>query len=380
METIGFLGAGMVYGAYKVYNNKKEKQAKKNDPQLIFPTNDQQDDARVLKIRKRVILGRLVYAMYDRFKGKPVKEYQEWWTKVHYHLVPLESVLTTDELNLYKTELKNERENKYFGVFRRNEGSPSAEAPDWVVAIRGTHIKALADLLNDYKIVVEKLHSSNMIPLLQAVVCRLGAQHGYCNVNVTGHSLGAAAGLLVCRRLALQGCLVEGHFFNPPFATLESMARTCSHVVKHAIEAFPGKGEKLLHAGKRLGKKFLHHVVTDAAVDIERRRQALAEFKTLAEANWSPYLYVNKYDFICSKFLSHFRKAIHGSVDENQKKWYSSVRRGETESFHLFPCAHLVSIEIYQIRPISAHKLWNWMDPHVSYEFMQAKLIPWPLT
>lgn len=63
--------------------------------------HDHDSDARVLKIRKRVILGRLVYAMYDRFKGKPVKEYQEWWTKVHYQLLPLEAILTPDERHHY---------------------------------------------------------------------------------------------------------------------------------------------------------------------------------------------------------------------------------------------------------------------------------------
>ncbi|PTQ27535.1 hypothetical protein MARPO_0194s0013 [Marchantia polymorpha] len=343
------LGGGIVYGAYVTYNNKKEKEAKNNDPELIFHANDQQDDARLRKIKKCAILGRLVYGMYDRFRGKPEKEYQKWWTKVHYDLLPLESVLTKDELNLYAKELQDERKNKYFGVFRRNKEKPSAEAPAWVVAIRGTEPSALVDLHNDAKIVLEKLNSSNLITILHAVVRRL-------------------AGLLVCRRLALEGCLVEGHFFNPPFTTLGSMARTCANVVKHAIiEALPAEGEKLYDAAKRAGNKVLN-----AVADTDRSSKALAEFKKLAEANWTPYLYVNKHDFICCEFLSHFREAIHGSVDEDRNKWYSSVAEftknflGETESFHLFPSAHLVTIETHRIRPISAHMLWNWIDPHVS--------------
>ncbi|BBN05621.1 hypothetical protein MPTK1_3g14610 [Marchantia polymorpha subsp. ruderalis] len=291
------VGGGIVFGAYVhvAYNIRKKSQAKKNDPELIFHANDQQDDARVRKIKKRVIHGRLIYGMYDRFNGKPEKECEEWWTRVHYHLLPLESILTKDELHLYAKELQDERNNKYFGVFRRNKERPSAEAPDWVVAIRGTEPSAWADLQNDYKIVVEKLNSSNLITILHAVVRRLGKEHGYCNVNVTGHSLGAAAGLLVCRRLALEGCLVEGHFFNPPFNTLESLARTCAHAVKRVmIKAFAAKGEKLYEAGKRFGRKVLN-----AEPDTDRRSRALAEFITLAEANWSPYLYVNKHDFVC---------------------------------------------------------------------------------
>ncbi|OAE21350.1 hypothetical protein AXG93_3158s1110 [Marchantia polymorpha subsp. ruderalis] len=124
------------------------------------------------------IYGRLVYGMYDRFKGKPEEEYQEWWTKVHYQLLPLELVLTEDELNLYAPELHDERKNKYFGVFRRNKERPSADAPDWVVAIRETKLSALADLQNETKIVLEKLNSSTLIPLLHYVVWRLGAQYG----------------------------------------------------------------------------------------------------------------------------------------------------------------------------------------------------------
>ncbi|BBN12725.1 hypothetical protein MPTK1_5g22410 [Marchantia polymorpha subsp. ruderalis] len=374
MEVIAV--AGIVYGTYVAYNSYKEKEAKKNDPGLIFHANDQNGDARERKIKKRAILARLVYGMYDRFRRKPEIEYKEWWTKVHYHLVPLESVLTEDELKLFAKELEDERQNQYFGVFRRNKDSPLDEVPEWVVAIRGTEPSALADLHNDAKIVLEKLNSSTLIPLLYYVVWRLGAQHGYCNVNVTGHSLGAAAGLMVCRRLALEGGAVEGHFFNPPFATLESLARSCAHVVKRVfIEALPAEGEKLYDAAKRAGSKFFHAVAdTD---NTERRSKALAEFKTLAEANWSPYLYLNKHDFICREFLKHFRKA---TSDQDRKKWYSSVTEfsklvlGDTETFHLFPSAHLVTIETYPIRPISAHMLWNWIDPHLSYKFNHTKL------
>ncbi|BBN05080.1 hypothetical protein MPTK1_3g10110 [Marchantia polymorpha subsp. ruderalis] len=342
----------------------------------------QESDANVWMINKRVILGSLVSGMYERFRGKPAPVYQEWWTKVHYDLIPLESVLPREKLDLYAAELENEHKNKYFGVFRRNKESPSAEAPNWVVAIRGTEPPTPADLKNDFKIVLEKLNSSKMIPILHAVVWHLGRQHGNCNVNVTGHSLGAAAGLLVCRRLALEGCLVEGHFFNPPFTTLESLARTCAHAVEHAFfGAFPAAKsmEKIHDAVEWLEGKVFH-----ALTDTDKRKNELAELKKLAEANWSPYLYVNKYDLLCCKFLSPFRKSIHGTVDKGRKKWYTSGNEssekclGETESFVLFPFANLIVIGTYWLRPISAHRLRNWMDPHVSCKFVPAKLIEWP--
>ncbi|BBN12723.1 hypothetical protein MPTK1_5g22390 [Marchantia polymorpha subsp. ruderalis] len=374
---------GGLYKGYLVYNNHKEKEAKKNDPEPVFHANDQQDDAGERKIKKRAILVRLVYGMYDRFRRKPEIEYKEWWTKVHYQLIPLDSVLTEDELRRYATELEDERKDQYFGVFQRNKDSPLAEAPECVVAIRGTELFALVDLYNDAKIVFEKLNSSNLIKILEVVVRRLVTKHGYRNVNVTGHSLGAAAGLMVCRRLALEGCLVECHFFNPPFTTLESLARSAAHVVKRVIvEALPAEGERIRDAAKRAGSKLFHAVVDHDTDNIDRRNKALAEFKTLAQANWSPYLYVNKHDFISYKFVSHFTKAIQGPVDQDRKKWYSPVTEltrkivGDTESFHLIPLAHLVLTNTTCVRPISAHMLWNWSDPRLSYQFINAKLHP----
>ncbi|PTQ26734.1 hypothetical protein MARPO_0497s0001 [Marchantia polymorpha] len=321
-------------------------------------------DEREKKIKKRAIHVRLLYGMYDRAQDIPEAEYQEWWTQVHYQLLPMDSILTEDELNLYAPELEEERENQFFGVFLRKEERPSAEAPVWVGAIRGTNLsaRALADLQNDAKIVLERLNPSTLIPLLYYVVWRLGELHGYCNVNVTGHSLGAAAGLLVCRRLALEGCVVEGHFFNPPFITLDSLARTCAPCVRQNDAAMP--------AGNR---------VLPAVADTDRRNRALAEFMTLD--NWSPYLYVNKHDFISREFVSHFKKAIHETVDGN-RRWYSSLTEltqrfvGETESYHPFPSAHLVTSYKHRTRPISAHMLWNWIDTHLKYDFKHFSLIP----
>ncbi|BFI30685.1 hypothetical protein MPTK2_3g14600 [Marchantia polymorpha subsp. ruderalis] len=347
--------------------------------------HDHDSDATSRKFMKRYILGRLVYGMYDRFKR--ARKYEEWWTEVHYDLWELDKVLTKEELNKYATAVEYEHKNKYFGVFRRNNVFPLAEFPDWVVAIRGTHLLSSTDLKNDLAIVLETLKSSKLIKILKVVVRRLGKDYKYCNVNVTGHSLGAAAGLLVCRRLALKGCLVEGHFFNPPFVALESLARTCAHAVKHArMRVFPADGEKLYERLKNAAWG-ASSTAFQAVVEPDGKKKAFAEFTTLAEVNWSPYLYVNKHDLICKTFLSHFTVAMHGSIDEDRKMWYSTVTEfskwflGKTESFNLLPSAHLVVIETFEERPYRAHKLWNWMvDPQLPYEFKQAKLIPSPHT
>ncbi|BFI33928.1 hypothetical protein MPTK2_4g90460P [Marchantia polymorpha subsp. ruderalis] len=368
--TLLVLGAAAA--GYYVYDKVKEQKAKENYAELISDANDQQD-AETVRIKKRAILGRLVYGTYDRFRG--AENYEEWWTNVHYRLVPLESVLSVDERNSYAEELQDELCNQYFGVFQRtNESLPSALAPNWVVAIRGTDLSNIEDIINDLRIFTETLHSSTLIPILEAVVRSLVAQHGYDNVNVTGHSLGAAAGLLVCRRLALEGCLVEGHFFNPPFTTLKSLLRVIP-------KEWRPMSEELCEDGKSLAMELLE---TDP--DPYSKSKALAEFARLAKVNWSPYLYVNKYDVICNDFLSHFKKAKPGTCNYDEEKWYSSVTDltqwvlGETESFHLFPFAHLNKIKKtkYGFRPVSAHKLWTWLNPRVAGQFKQARLIPRP--
>ncbi|BBN04442.1 hypothetical protein MPTK1_3g04650 [Marchantia polymorpha subsp. ruderalis] len=324
--------------------------------------------------------------MYDRFKGNP--QYEKWWTDVHYRLIPVEEVLTEYDRNRYATELSYANQHKYLGVFRRKEEDNevrSDETPHWVVAIRGTHPLNWADLKNDFRIFVETLNSSKTITILEAVVRSLGEQHGYRNVIVTGHSLGAAKGLLVCRRLALEGSPVEGHFFNPPFTTLSSVAGIFAHVVKHGItKAFPAQGENLIAFGKRVASAGIELFYGLADTERRRKQKALEEFQALAKIKWSPYLYVHKYDLICRQFLSHFRKAADEDyIAVDQKKWYSSFSPltnrllGETESFHLFPSAYVVKIEDRKLlaRPLSAHMLWNWLDPHVSRKFEKAVLL-----
>ncbi|PTQ31795.1 hypothetical protein MARPO_0106s0001 [Marchantia polymorpha] len=349
------------------HNKKKKNEAKAQDPEEIFHADYQQLDEREKKIKKRAIYVRLVYGIYDRCKAKPPEDHEEWWTKVHYQLLPLEAILTPDERHHYAPELKDESKNKYFGVFLRNEDSPLAEAPEWVVAIRGTKFsgtkRALVDIENNVKIVLEKLNSSTLIRLLKHVVWRLGEENRYCNVDVTGHSLGAAAGLLVCRRLALDGCVVEGHFFNPPLITLDSLARTFAPW-------------EVYDAGRRIGKKVL-----PAEDRTERRKTAKEEFYRLE--NWSPYLYVNKYDLLGCKFVSNLKKPIHETVDGDQS-WYkrlypysnefTQMLVGKTESYHLFPSAHLVTIKAYsRLRPYSAHRLSNWIHPNLKYDFKHVK-------
>ncbi|BBN19847.1 protein SERAC1 [Marchantia polymorpha subsp. ruderalis] len=304
-------------------DRSKEKDVKKNDPDLAHVDNAEG----AMEVKKRVILGRLVYGMYDWSRG--AEEYEEWWTKSHYDLWKLDKILTEDELNLYATEVQDQHKNKYFGVFRQKEGSPfvkDGDYPDWVVAIGGTQPESIEDLIHDFRIFVKKNNFSKLITILEVVVRRLVVQHGNCNVNVTGHSIGAAVGLVVCRGLALEGCRVEGHFFNPPLITRESPPPD----------------------GNRRGK---------------------AELEILADIEWYPNLYVNKYDHVSSSFLSHFTKPVDlYSNNFSLKMSWSDMR---------FPDAHIVKIKKDQYHVDRAHGLLVWLNPdHLHSKKNHVALFP----
>ncbi|BBN14615.1 hypothetical protein MPTK1_6g13000 [Marchantia polymorpha subsp. ruderalis] len=336
----GLLG----YFGYNYYHNWRKAAAKENVPRMNPNGNEWQDDETIW-ITKRFIYARLVYGIYDRFKR--AERYEEWWTAMQYQRVKLAAVLSEDEQEVYKDALQYERTHKYFGVFQLTTNSPPANALKWVVAIRGTDFSRTADLLNNLSIVFEQLNSAQLTTIVEVVVRRLVAQHGYQSVGVTGHSLGAAVGLLVCRRLALERCLVEGHFFNPPFAHLKSLVlRLTPMVLRTTIDGVEKYAYELLEED------------TDFA-----RQRALQEFQTLAEGNWYPYLYVNEYDFICNQYLEHFE---HGAADDDREK--------------CFPFAYLNTIrrERHFFARVTAHKLRIWLRSDVPGRFEQVELIQRP--
>ncbi|OAE30675.1 hypothetical protein AXG93_1069s1130 [Marchantia polymorpha subsp. ruderalis] len=294
------------------------------------------------------------------------ERYQEWWTAMQYKLVPLASVLSEYEQEKYKDALRYEGRNEYFGVFQLTTNSPSTNALKWVVAIRGTELSKVEDLRNNFRIVFESLNLSQLTTILDVVVRRLVAQHGYQSVSVTGHSLGAAVGLLVCRRLALERCPVEGHFFNPPFAHMKSLVQ---RLIPRVLEP---TSDSVCYGIARLKS-----VLLDGDTAFQRAKR---EFKTLAEARWYPYLYVNEYDVLCNKYLKHFE---HGSADDDPEKYFSSFPHiifWETESFHLFPFAYLNTIrrERHIIGRFTAHKLRIWLRSDVPGRFEQVELIQRP--
>ncbi|BBN20754.1 hypothetical protein Mp_zg01010 [Marchantia polymorpha subsp. ruderalis] len=312
LGTSKMLGAALLVGIIAYRKHRREKKKWEQDDHL--PEQDQYSNtdgscsglSSRTKEYKRIILARLVTSVYMMHKeAKPYaaaasnhvfwmnfnwsKECSDMWSDnynlVDFDLARLTRVLKPKDQRHFGQELdKCAKDLVHFAVFHRKAGAHFL-APKWVVAIRGTASKR--DLLSDLKIFFERLHTSSLVKMLRKTVERLCADHGRANVTVTGHSLGAAAGLSVTRKMAVRKAVfLDTHLFNPPLLPLESIAR----FTLIALNPF-----YLL-----LNRKVVSKVKDSIAevVDEEQYRKSEREF--LALKRWRPHLYVNMNDPICS--------------------------------------------------------------------------------
>ncbi|KAL2635108.1 hypothetical protein R1flu_006587 [Riccia fluitans] len=316
------------------------------------------------KEQTRIILANLIQAMYQRGSDKP--DYSQLLEHHYYEHIPLERILTNEDLQRCGDDLKKEEKYKYFGVLRkRNLRLANPVAPEWVVAIRGTDVKSLHDLRNDLKIALERLHTSSTVELLKIVVSRLvktvdpGCRQS--RVAVTGHSLGASHAMVVTRELALEGYPIESHLFNPPFATIPALGRRWIRKLMSPVLGF-SKAQRLV---EKLSK-FESTVSTGFNFLLdggETMRKQFAEYKVLAR--WCPHLYLNKHDPVCQLYISHFTKR-RKRTEQLSDSWYSfgsaflRATLGDAQSFHLLPRASCCIANTDKYRPWIAHSLSNW--------------------
>ncbi|PTQ26385.1 hypothetical protein MARPO_2122s0001 [Marchantia polymorpha] len=303
------------------------------------------------------------------------RDHQFWmkfeWSKKCLDLWSDNYVLVDLDLARLTTVLKPEDERHFrqvlddcaedlvhFAVFSR-KAVADVLAPKWVVAIRGTASKR--DVSSDLKIVLERLHNSSLVKMLRKTVERLCADHGRDNVTVTGHSLGAAAGLSVTRKMAVENSVfLDTHLFNPPFLPLETIA----HFMLTALY--------LPYA--LLNRKVVSKVKDSIAevVDEEQYRKSEREF--LALKRWRPHLYVNMNDPISFQYAYYFRHYKDHPMSYSMGNLVSRTLFGCcAETFHLIPkailCLDTTRRWLKDIKnPLKPHELKNWMatpPPHV---------------
>ncbi|OAE26830.1 hypothetical protein MARPO_1893s0001 [Marchantia polymorpha] len=195
-------------------------------------------------------------------------------------------------------------------------------APEWVVAIRGTASKK--DLLSDLKIFFEKLHTSSLVLMLGTTVARLCVDHEPKNVTVTGHSLGAAAGLSVTRKMAVQKAVfLDTHLFSPPFLPMETIARFTFIMMNPTY---------LL-----INRKVVTNVKDGISEVVDEEHYQKSEEEIFALMKWRPHLYVNMNDPICFQNAYYFRRYKDQPMSYSLGNLLSRVLFGCAETFHLIP-------------------------------------------
>ncbi|KAL2635121.1 hypothetical protein R1flu_006600 [Riccia fluitans] len=414
MVSLAVVGTGVGVGLYEYSKHKMTRQRfefSQEDGDYSGTTTIISGEG---KLQKRIILADLIRGMYDRERDKP--QHDHCWRKHGYKFIPTQELLRDEDRVGCRDYLKDERKNKYFGVLQKMKSTPSNDqGPEWVVAIRGTNVRKWHDLRNDLKIFLEKLHTSSTVKLLMIVILGM-LRNIVCNkVAITGHSLGAAKAMLVARNLALEGYAArfDCHFFNPPFATLPTIADKC---IAELLASILDNSEANKGANVRDRLSIAMNFIAD---DFERMQKLLNEYRKLK--NWRPTLYLNEHDLICLLYISHFikrpghracsgstsvhdhvimdndfnryygqvlpelkRKLEHHQEIQDLDSWYSfgsallQLLLGEPQTFHLMPCATccINGLNVARhLRPISAHSLDRWTRPDLAVTVRDAERV-----
>ncbi|XP_044465690.1 GDSL esterase/lipase At4g10955-like [Mangifera indica] len=289
---------------------------------------------------RRSVVASLVQGVYtletDRQQNRQghQSEASPWWNSFQFQLI---------------TPLVDPVDFSIFGaIYQYNPSVCHHRAPKYVIAFRGT-LNKLDTLLRDYKLNIKvfrsKLHLDirfhRALKAVQDVVEEVGPE----NVWLAGHSLGSAIALLVGKNMARLNYPLETYLFNPPFTSfpkLKQGIRIASSFIKAGIAAVTGK-----------------HQTDDSF---------------FALSNWSPNLFVNRADHICSGYIDYFehRKKMEevGAAETERRATQISIvnmilgeRERDCEPLHLLPSAYLTVNMIQSPDFKRAHGIQQWWDP-----------------
>ena len=268
-----------------------------------------------------------------------------WWTRFNYKL---------DEMLFDISE--SGRRTIFGAVYRSSHGHAPTGPPNIVIAFRGTMMRR-ADWEANLMIYLGRLECNPGFTEGLNAVERAVEEVGWERVCVTGHSKGAAIGLLVGRAMAEKGKLVEAHLFNPPNLTLRN-GRPFGWIPALGLPNWFAGTVEFLH---ELISRTLSSMTQDAeAVEEERQR-----FRSLRP--WCPSLYIHTQDPICSAYISYFGAARNVSppfrrimtMPYSIRQSFLSTVGVDSKPHHLIPCAKLI---INKKGIIEAHTLKQWYN------------------
>ena len=252
-----------------------------------------------------------------------------WWTHFHYEL---------EEMLLHQS--KTGSPTIFGAVYRSKLGHAPTGPATIVIVFRGTMMRK-ADLQADLMIFLGRLERNPRFVEGLNAVKRAVEEVGWERVCVTGHSKGAAIGLLVGRAMAEKGKLIEAHLFNPPHPTLRNERPLGSISSKLKPPRWLLSTVGVVH---EVTSRALSSMTQEAEVVEEERKR----FESLSP--WRPSLYVNTHDPICSAYITFFRAAQY--VPPQLRRLHSmpySIRQSllsilgvDSRPHHLIPRAKLV--------------------------------------
>ncbi|KAB2033183.1 hypothetical protein ES319_D04G001200v1 [Gossypium barbadense] len=307
---------------------------------------------------RRSIAASLVQGVYvlerDRQKnreGHQVRCAPPWWESFHFRL---------------NHRLIDDVDGSIFGaIYEFNINTSSAHhsqlqnAPNYVIAFRGTlntPPSISRDLKLDLLCACNRLHGSSRFKLAMKFVNDTVERIGP-NIWLTGHSLGSAMALIAGKELTMKGYLIETYLFNPPFLS------TPVEIVKYPV----------LKTGIRFTSSVVKAALTMAIKGRNPKPGKQDPFTALC--SWTPHLFVNPNDVLCSEYKGYFehRKKMEeigaGKIERISTKnsivclLSSLVPNMRCEPLHLLPSAYLT----INLRPCSefrtAHGIEQWWDP-----------------
>ncbi|CAN7024281.1 unnamed protein product, partial [Brassica oleracea var. botrytis] len=225
---------------------------------------------------RTVVTSSLVHGVYllQREKQKKVNSQAYiWWESFGFSLAEL--LVNEDDSSIYGAVFKyNNYQNKpHFGM-----------PPRYMIAFRGTVLKSktwLSDLKEDIRCLFNNLNKgSRFQQAIQATETVLETTET-SSVWLAGHSLGAGIALMVGKTMTKRGFPLKTYAFSPPILSFPLEKLLDIDVVKHLF---------------RFAESLIKGTVA-----------VLAHLQTQEHdpriAAWTPYLYVNPSDTICSESI-----------------------------------------------------------------------------
>lgn len=226
------------------------------------------------------VMAQLVEAVYKLCAHSGREDEVKWmWEEVGYTKMSWES------LGIMQPQL-------WYAVFEKRPYCKYTRAPQVVIAVRGTKFTDINDLISDVRVIGQNLDGDKRYEHLQKVSDKVVEKYGCENVSITGHSLGAAFGILVGKVLAMNNRPVETFLFNPPFASLDIISNKSVRQVEKICKA-------MLLA--------IHSLVIEFDCTTRKRLILIRkEYLGEGQCEWTPRLFLNNGDLLSKGYINRY--------------------------------------------------------------------------